>query len=61
VIKSSSRKKVRDDLTKHDLEQIAAGYLRGYLVDSSETEQRLLQAWLSEYRRHIAVLAAKCD
>lgn len=53
--------KARDDLTKNELELIAERYFSDHLLDSSETEQRLLDTWISQYKSRLAILIAKCD
>lgn len=40
-------------LTKEDLEQITENYLKNFLLDQSNTEQKLLSVWMDIYNKQI--------
>lgn len=45
--------KTQDGLTPPTLESGAKEHLRQYMVDESESEQRLLTTWMAMYQRHV--------
>lgn len=51
-------KKVKN-LTEQQCHQAARSYLSSYMVDDSDTEQRMLEVWLEKYKEQIARSFAK--
>ncbi len=47
--------KAGGNLSAAQLEKCAEKYLRQYMVDEGESEQRLLQTWMEIYREHVII------
>ncbi len=47
--------KAGGNLSVTQLEKCAEKYLRQYMVDEGESEQRLLQTWMEIYREHVII------